>query len=384
MKVRTASRKLLREAVHHWLAMAGLTLVALLTLPTANAEHVRDLAVLQGVRDNELHGVGLVVGLDGTGDQTTQTPFTTQSLQTMLQQLGITLPAGTPPQLRNVAFVAVTAVLPPFAQPGQALDVTVTSMGNAKSLKGGLLLSTPLRGGVKDSTVYAVAQGNVLVGGAGASANGSKVQINQLNGGRIPGGASVEHAVPTPFLLGDSIRLELKENDFAMAAALADAINAAVGEGTAEARDARVIDVKAPKSPNARVKFVAMVQDIDVARHEPEAKIVINSRTGSIVFNRTVTLEPAAVAHGNLSVTITSTPVVSQPGPLSSGQTTVSEKTDISVKQDGGVLMTVPAATNLADLVKALNALGANPADLVSILQALRAAGSLRADVEVI
>jgi flagellar P-ring protein precursor FlgI len=368
---RTLARTLLLTLV---LLPGGLTL--------AHAERLRDLADIQGVRTNPLIGYGLVVGLDSTGDQTTQTPFTIQTLQTMLQSLGITLPAGTNPMLSNVAAVMVTAVLPPFAQPGQPLDVTVSSMGNAKSLRGGTLLMTPLKGA--DGLTYAVAQGNILVGGAGASAGGSKVKINQLAAGRIPDGAIVERIIPNPFQLGDLLRLELKNSDFATAGAVTDAINAAIGEGTASARDGRVIEVKAPTASNARVRFVADLENIDVKTVEPAARVVINARTGSIAMNRTVTLEPAAVAHGNLSVTITSTPIVSQPGPLSGGTTTVTQKTDISVKQDGGVLMKLPAAANLADLVKALNSLGANPADLVSILQALKASGALRAEVEVI
>lgn len=362
---------------------AALLLLAVLGLvPAARAEHVRDLAAIQGVRSNALIGYGLVVGLDGSGDQTTQTPFTVQSLETMLTQLGITLPQGTNPQLRNVAAVMVTAVLPPFAQPGQPLDVTVSSLGNAKSLRGGTLLMTPLKGA--DGLTYAVAQGNILVGGAGASAGGSKVQINHLAAGRVPDGATVERAIPSPFQQGDTILLELHNSDFATAGAVTDAINGKLGDGTAAARDGRVIEVKVPPRANDRVRFVGELENIDVTLEEPAARVVINARTGSIVMNRTVTLEPAAVAHGNLSVTITSTPVVSQPGPLSGGQTTVTEKTDITVKQEGGTLMKVPAATNLADVVKALNALGANPGDLVAILQALKASGALRAEIEVI
>ncbi len=359
-----------------------IALGGVLWLPVARAERVRDLAAIQGVRTNQLIGYGLVVGLDGSGDQTTQTPFTIQTLETMLQQLGITLPPGTAPQLRNVAAVMVTAVMPPFAQPGQPLDVTVSSLGNAKSLRGGTLLMTPLKGA--DGLTYAMAQGNILVGGAGASQGGSKVQINSLAAGRVPDGAIVERGIPTPFQLGDRIRLELNASDFSNAGAVTDAINAKLGEGTASARDGRVIEVKVPPGANDRVRFVGELENIDVTVIEPAARVVINARTGSIVMNRTVTLEPAAVAHGNLSVTITSTPVVSQPGPFSSGQTIVTEKTDISVKQEGGALMKVPAAANLADLVKALNSLGANPGDLVAILQALKASGALRAELEVI
>jgi flagellar P-ring protein FlgI len=354
----------------------------LMLIAPAGAERIRDLANVQGVRGNQLIGYGLVVGLDGSGDQTTQTPFTVQSLQSMLTQLGITLPPGTNPQLKNVAAVMVTAELPSFARPGQQLDVTVSSLGNARSLRGGTLLMTPLKG--VDGQIYAVAQGNVLVAGAGAAQGGSKVQINHLAAGRVPDGATVERAVASPFQQGESISLELNSTDFSTAQAVTDAINTELGEGTAHALDGRVIDVKAPSDPDRRVRFMAQLENLQVAQMEPTARVIVNARTGSIAMNRTVSLEPAAVAHGNLSVTITSTPVVSQPGPLSSGQTTVTEKTDIQLKQDGGVLMKLPAAAKLADLVKALNSLGANPADLVAILQALKAAGALRADLEVI
>jgi flagellar P-ring protein precursor FlgI len=367
-----------------WPACAlALELALLLGLAApAQAERIRDLATVHGVRGNQLIGYGLVVGLDGSGDQTTQTPFTVQSLQSMLTQLGITLPPGTNPQLKNVAAVMVTADLPSFARPGQQLDVTVSSLGNARSLRGGTLLMTPLKGA--DGQIYAVAQGNVLVAGAGASQGGSKVQINHLSAGRVPDGATVERTVASPFLQGESISLELNATDFSTAQAVTDAINTELGEGTAHALDGRVIDVKAPTDPDRRVRFMAQLENLQVAQVEPSARVIVNARTGSIAMNRTVSLEPAAIAHGNLSVTITSTPVVSQPGPLSGGQTTVTEKTDIQLKQDGGVLMKLPSAANLADLVKALNSLGANPADLVAILQALKAAGALRADLEVI
>jgi flagellar P-ring protein precursor FlgI len=374
---RQARRASRWRAGQAWALAAALSLLA-----PAYAERIRDLATVQGVRGNPLIGYGLVVGLDGSGDQTTQTPFTVQSLQTMLTQLGITLPPGTNPQLKNVAAVMVTAQLQPFARPGQQLDVTVSSLGNARSLKGGTLLMTPLKGA--DGQIYAVAQGNVLVGGAGASQGGSKVQINHLAAGRVPDGATVERAVASPFLQGEAIALELNSTDFSTAQAVTDAINTELGDGTAHALDGRVIDVKAPSDPDRRVRFMAQLEKLQVARIEPSARVIVNARTGSIVMNRMVTLEPAAVAHGNLSVTITSTPVVSQPGPLSGGQTTVIEKTDIQLKQDGGALMKLPSTANLGDLVKALNSLGANPADLVAILQALKAAGALRADLEVI
>jgi len=349
---------------------------------TSSAARIKEVAAVQGVRTNQLVGYGLVVGLDGTGDQTTQTPFTTQSLQAMLQQMGVTVPAGTNMQLRNVAAVMVTAQLPAFAQPGQPIDVNVSSMGNAKSLRGGTLIATPLKGA--DGQIYAMAQGNLVVGGAGASAGGSKVQINHLSAGRIPQGATVERAVATPLQQGEFIQLDLNSADFATAREVARAINQAKGEGTASALDGRVVQVRVPREPGARVGFLADIENLSFDLAAPAAKVVINARTGSVVMNQAVTINPCAVAHGNLSVTISSTPVVSQPGPLSGGQTVVSEKTDIAIKQDGGSLIQMAAGTKLTDVVKALNALGATPQDLLAILQAMKSAGALNAELEVI
>jgi len=348
----------------------------------AQAERIRDLATIQGVRPNQLIGYGLVVGLDGSGDQTTQAPFTVQSLQSMLTQLGITLPPGTRLQLKNVAAVMVTAMLPAFAQPGQPIDVTVSSLGDAKSLRGGTLLMTPLKGA--DGQVYAIAQGNVLVGGVGASQGGSSVQVNHLAAGRIPAGATVERAVASSFPTAERVRLELAHGDFSTAAAVADAVNRRFGAGMASALDARVVEVRAPADGTERVRFMGDLENVEVALAQPPAKVVLNGRTGSIVMNRTVTLEPAAVAHGNLAVMISSQPVISQPAPISQGQTVVTEKTDIEVKQDGSKLVALTGGANLADVVRALNTLGANAQDLLAILQALKAAGSLRAEIEVI
>jgi flagellar P-ring protein precursor FlgI len=335
------------------------------------------------VRSNPLVGYGLVVGLDGTGDQTTSTPFTTQSIQAMLQQMGVTVPPGTNMQLKNVAAVMVTAQLPAFAQPGQAIDVVVSSVGNAKSLRGGMLIATPLKGA--DGQIYALAQGNVVVGGAGASAGGSKVQINHLSAGRVPQGATVERSVPTPLNQGDAIQLDLASDDFNTAREVARVINARMGEGTAAAQDGRTVRVRMPAAPDARVAFLADIENLNVERAAPAAKVVINARTGSVVMNQSVTLAPCAVAHGSLSVTISNTPTVSQPNPLSTGgQTVVTEKADISISQQGGALMAMPAGTKLADVVKALNSLGATPQDLLAILQAMKAAGALQAELEVI
>ncbi|SPA22006.1 FlgI: Flagellar P-ring protein; signal peptide [Cupriavidus taiwanensis] len=348
----------------------------------AKAERLKNLATFQGVRDNPLVGYGLVVGLDNTGDQTMQTPFTTQSLTNMLSQLGITLPAGKNMQLKNVAAVMVTATLPAFAQPGSQLDIVVSSMGNAKSLRGGTLLMTPLKGA--DGQVYAIAQGNMLVGGAGASANGSKVQINQLAVGRIANGAIVERAV-APFQPdGGVLNLELKDTDFGTAQRVVEAINGNMGGGVAAALDGRVVQVRAPASPAARVGFLARIENIDVTPAKAAAKVILNARTGSIVMNQAVTVEDCAVAHGNLSVVINTQPVISQPAPFSDGQTVVAPVSQIDMRQQGGSLQIVKAGASLAAVVKGLNALGATPADLQTILEAMRAAGALRAELEVI
>ena len=356
---------------------------ALVAAPQVRAERIKDIASVQGVRPNQLLGYGLVVGLDGTGDQTTQTPFTVQSITAMLAQMGVNLPPGTNLQLKNVAAVMVTAQLPAFAQPGQLLDVTVSSMGNAKSLRGGMLLMTPLKGA--DGQIYAMSQGNLVVAGAGDSAGGSKAQINHLNAGRIPGGATVERAVASPFLLGEVLRLELHSMDFGTAGRVADAVNRRMGAGVAQALDARVIQVRAPQAPNDRVAFMAQLENLTVEVVAGAAKVIVNARTGSVVMNQSVTLEPVAVAHGNLSVTINSTPVVSQPQPLSQGgQTIVTEKANIQISQDGGKLVMLEAGARLADVVKALNSLGATPQDLLAILQAMKSSGALRAELEII
>ena len=348
----------------------------------AQAARLKEVAAVQGVRSNQLIGYGLVVGLDGTGDQTTQTPFTTQSLNAMLQQLGVTVPPGTSVQLRNVAAVMVTASLPPFAQPGQQIDINVSSMGNAKSLRGGTLVVTPLRGA--DGQIYALAQGNLIIGGAGASAGGSKVQVNTLNAGRVPGGATVERGVPTPLAQGNAIQLDLNAADYSTAREVARVINGKMGANTAQALDGRTVRVLMPADANARVAFLADIENLPIDLAAPAARVVVNARTGSVVVNQSVTLNPCAVAHGNLSVTISSQPVISQPGPLSSGQTVVAERADISIKQDAGSLIQLPAGTQLTDVVKALNSLGATPQELLAILQAIKAAGALNAELEVI
>lgn len=374
------SFRMVRQA----LSVTLLTACALLggLVQPAHAERLKDLASIQGVRDNPLIGYGLVVGLDGTGDQTTQTPFTTQSLTNMLARLGITVTGSTNMQLKNVAAVMVTATLPAFVRPGEAIDVTVSSMGNAKSLKGGTLLMTPMKGA--DGNVYAISQGNVLVAGAGAAANGSKVQINQLDVGRISNGAIVERAVPTVIGEAGTMQMTLNQTDFDNAQRVAAAINNAFGGGTAVPVDGRTIAIKSPGDPAAQVAFLAQVENLDVSPSKEAAKVVVNARTGSVVMNQMVQLQACAVAHGNLSVIVNTTPQVSQPGPFSNGQTAVTQQSQIQVRQENGALQMVKAGASLADVVKGLNALGATPADLISILQSIKAAGALRADLEII
>jgi flagellar P-ring protein FlgI len=365
------------------IALTALFASAALWWPApAHAARIKEVASVQGVRTNQLVGYGLVVGLDGTGDQTTSTPFTTQSINALLQQMGVTVPPGTNMQLKNVAAVMVTAQLPPFAQPGQTIDVNVSSLGNAKSLRGGMLIATPLKGA--DGQIYALAQGNLIVGGAGASAGGSKVQINHLSAGRVPEGATVERAVPTPLNQGEYLQLDLNASDFATAREVARVINGKMGEGTAQALDGRVVRVRMPGSPDARVAFMADIENLSVEQAAPAAKVVINARTGSVVMNQSVTLASCAVAHGSLTVTINSTPQVSQPAPLSKGQTVVTEKADITINQQPGSLIQLPAGAKLSDVVKALNSLGATPQDLLAILQAMKSAGALNAELEVI
>jgi flagellar P-ring protein precursor FlgI len=377
----TTSAKTTSQRLLGYLCLA----ILMVTGTSAHAMRIKEVASIEGVRSNQLTGFGLVVGLDGTGDQTTQMPYTTQGLSNYLQQLGITLTSTTLAQLqmKNVAAVLVTAQLPPFARPGQMLDVNVSSVGNSKSLKGGTLIAAPLKGA--DGEIYALAQGNLIVAGAGAAAGGSKVQVNHLSAGRIPDGAQVERVVPTALQDGTSVNLNLNATDFQTASNVAQAVNQKFGQGVAQALDGRTIKVSAPTNPNDRVNFLAQLEELSVQATSPAAKVIINARTGSIVLNQAVSLGACAIAHGNLSISITSSPSVSQPNALSTGgQTVVTDKANIEIKQDAGKLIQLPAATQLTDVVKALNALGATPQDLLAILQAIKAAGALNAELEVI
>jgi flagellar P-ring protein FlgI len=351
---------------------------------SAATQRVKDLTAVGGVRSNQLIGYGLVVGLDGSGDQTSQAPFTTQSLKNWLEQLGITLPAGTNPQLKNVAAVAVHAELPAFIKPGQTIDVTVSSIANAKSLRGGSLLVTPLRG--LDGQVYAIAQGNLVVNGFGAQANdGSKVTINVPTSGRVPNGATVERPVPSTFAAGDSLLLSLHTADFTTATRLAARINQELGADSAVAVDAISVRVRAPADADQRVAFVSALENLEVDPGEAAARVIINSRTGTVVIGDHVRVSPAAVSHGSLTVTIKEEQRVSQPNALSQGGTTVTvPDSAIDVQQKASRMFLFEPGVSLDEIVRAVNQVGAAPGDLVAILEALQQAGALHAQLIVI
>ena len=373
-----------RTAFSSVLQLALACIITLMALPV-QAERIKDLAVIQGVRDNQLLGYGLVVGLDGSGDKVNSSPFTRQSLRSMLTQLGIVVPPDVALNPKNVAAVTVHANLPPFAKPGQQVDITVSSIGDAKSLRGGSLLMTPLKG--IDGQVYAIAQGNLVVGGLTAGGeDGSKVTVNVPSSGRVPNGATVERSVATPFGKDAMLTLNLKEGDFTTVQRMTTAINKAIGEGAAFAVDATSVKVNAPKNIGQRVGFVSLIENLNVEPAEAVARVIVNSRTGTVVINSTVRVSPAAVSHGNLVVTISENTQVSQPAPFARrGRTAVTAQSDVSVQAPGDRRMFLfkPGVT-LDTVVRAVNQVGAGPNDLIAILEALKQAGSLKADLVVI
>jgi flagellar P-ring protein FlgI len=357
-------------------------LVSLVATPVS-AERIKDIATVAGVRGNQLVGYGLVVGLDGTGDQTSQTPFTIQTIKNMLKQLGVLVPDNVNPQLRNVAAVTVQASLPPFSKPGQTIDITVSSIGNAQSLRGGSLIMTPLRGA--DGEIYALAQGNLVVGGFGVEGeDGSRVSVNVPSTGRVPNGATVERMVPSTLGTADALVLNLNTPDFTTAARLADSINKELGGGVAESIDPISVRVRAPAAESERVAYISHIENLAVEPADPAAKVIVNSRTGTVVIGANVRVSPAAVAHGSLVVKITETDLVSQPTGFSEGQTVVVQQSDIDVDDGDGRMFVFDAGTTLNEIVEAVNQVGAAPGDLVAILEALREAGALRAQLIVI
>ncbi|MEZ5558428.1 MAG: flagellar basal body P-ring protein FlgI [Pseudomonadales bacterium] len=361
-----------------------LVLIALvLAGGNASAQRLKDLAGVAGVRSNQLVGYGLVVGLDGSGDQTSQTPFTIQTFRNMLREFGIQLPPGVNPQLKNVAAVSVHADLPPFAKPGQGLDVTVSSLGNAKSLRGGTLLITPLKG--LDNQVYAVAQGNLVVGGfGGQGADGSSITVNVPSVGRIPNGAMVERPAPDGFSQGDRIVFNLHRSDFTTARRVTDQINETFGPAVAQTLDGTSIAVRAPMDSSQRVAFLSVLENLQVEADASPARVIINSRTGTIVIGEHVEVSPAAVTHGSLSVTISEAPQVSQPNAFGEGRTTVVPSSDVEISQESNHMFYFDPGVSLQDIVAAVNEVGAAPGDLMAILEALKEAGALRAELVVI
>jgi flagellar P-ring protein precursor FlgI len=372
------------KAVRMPLKLLAASVLLLLFGAPARAERIKDMAQVQGVRTNQLIGYGLVVGLPGTGDQTSQAPFTVQSLTNMLAQLGVTVPANVTPQLKNVAAVSVHAVLPAFVKPGQTIDITVNSIANAKSLRGGSLLVTPLHG--LDGQIYAIAQGNLIVSGFGAEANdGSKLTVNVPSSGRIPNGATVERTVPSQLAQGDAIILNLNDPDFTTATRLVESVNKGVGAGAATILDGGSVRVNAPLDVTQRIAFLSLVENLQVEPASAPARVIINSRTGTVVISSNVTVSPAAVSHGSLSVTIKEEKSVSQPTPFSTGgQTTVVSNSTIKVDQGSNRMFLFKPGVELEQIVRAVNEVGAAPGDLVAILEALREAGALQAELIVI
>lgn len=359
----------------------GLLAVLLLTAATAQADRIKDIARFAGIRANALTGYGLVVGLSGTGDDNLD--YTVQSMKSAAARLGVTLPPGVNPGLKNAAAVIVTAELPAFAKPGQRLDVTVAALGKAKSLRGGTLLLSPLVGA--DGEVYALAQGNLAVGGFGADGkDGSKLVVNTPSSGRVPGGATVEREVASPFANGDTLDLNLNEADLSTATAVAAAVNVALGGGQATAVDAMSIRIAAPAAIAARVALASRIENLDVEAAAPPARVIINARTGTVIITANVRVLPTAIAHGNLTVRIAEDLQISQPAPLSGGQTVVVPHSGISIDAPVAHVALFAPGVALSDLVKAINALGAAPGDLVAILEALKQAGALRAELVVI
>jgi len=347
---------------------------------TVAAERLKDLATISGVRSNQLVGYGLVVGLDGSGDKA---PFTDQTFRNMMNRFGISVPPNVNPNLKNVAAVSIHAELPAFAKPGQEIDITVSSIGNSSSLRGGSLLMTNLKGA--DGKVYAIAQGNLIVGGFGiGGADGSRVTVNVPSVGRIPNGAIVERTVPNGFARGDTLTLNLNSPDFTTAKRVQDRINDLLGPSMAEALDATSIRVLAPRDAAQRVSFLSIIENLEVEPAVETARVVINSRTGTIVVGQNVKVQPAAVTHGSLTVTISESFGISQPNPFSEGQTVVVPETGIEVEQETARMFKFGPAATLNDIVRAVNQVGAAPGDVMAVLEALKQAGALKADLIVI
>ncbi len=362
-------------------ALCALIALHLVAPGAAHAERIKDLGGFQGLRSNQLTGYGVVVGLAGTGDDSLD--YSTQGVKGVVSRFGLTLPPGVNPSLKNAAAVLVTADLPPFAKPGQALDVTVSALGKAKSLRGGTLIMTPMRGA--DGQIYAMAQGNLAVGGLGVSGqDGSQLSVNIPSAGRIPSGATVERTVQTGFDTAPTITFNLAQADITTALRVADAINLIFHDNRAKAVDAVSIEIAAPAGAESRTMMMGLIENIQVKPAEAPAKVIVNARTGTVVINGAVRIAPAAVSHGKLTVAVQESPRIVQPAPFSQGQTAVQPSSGINVTEEKRPMFEFKPGASLADIVKAVNAIGASPSDLVEILQALKEAGAMKAELEVL
>jgi flagellar P-ring protein precursor FlgI len=363
-----------------FLRILAAILVAIMVAAPAQADRIKDLGAFQGLRTNQLTGYGIVVGLDGTGDDSLE--YTTQGMRGVASRFGLTLPPGINPALKNAAAVMITAELPPFAKPGQKLDITVSALGKAKSIRGGTLLMAPLIGA--DNQIYAMAQGNVAVGGLGVDgADGSKVSVNVPSAGRIPGGATVERAVDAGFATAPHLIFNLSEADLTTAQRVAQAINGGMGN-IARAEDAVSIAIDAAPGAESRAALMSRIENLEVSPADAPARVVVNARTGTVVINGAVRISPAAVAHGKLTVAVKESPRVVQPAPMSQGQTQVQQSSDIQIHEERNPMFKFAPGASLSDIVKAVNAIGASPSDLVAILEALKQAGAMKADLIVL
>lgn len=363
------------------LAALGFLAALLVVATPADATRIKDLGAFQSVRPNQLIGYGLVVGLAGTGDDNLE--YATQGMTGVASRFGLTLPPGVNPALKNAAAVMVTAELPAFARPGQRVDITVSALGRARSLRGGTLIMTPLRGA--DNEIYAMAQGNLAVGGLGVSAqDGSQVSVNVPSAGRIPGGATVERAVDTGFATAPSLVFNLSESDFTTAQRIADAINRNMGQPVARALDGVSVAIEAPQGAEVRAAMMSRIENLPVDPGEAPARVIVNARTGTVVINGAVRITPAAVSHGRLTVAVQENPTVVQPAPFSQGRTAVEQNSNIEVTERRSPMFDFAPGASLSEIVRAVNAIGAAPSDLVAILEALKQAGALRAELVVL
>jgi len=370
-----------------------LLLVGLLAATAAVADRIKDLTTVAGVRSNQLIGYGLVVGLNGTGDGGA-VPYTGQSLRSILGRLGVNVDgvlsdfdvAGTQASsipADNVAAVMVTASLPAFAKPGQNIDVNISTIGAASSLRGGTLIMTRLRG--VDGEVYALAQGPLTSTGVEVNAAGDEITIGVPTSGRIPNGATVERMIESPFNRSQHVVLNISTGDFSTSKEIVDKINSIFGDGTASAIDGVSVAVRAPEDPNARVSFLSLLENLDVTPGEPAAKIVVNSRTGTVVISRNVKVTAAAVTHGPITVTVSATNEVSQANPFADqGQTVELQNADVAIEEPANKMFLFQPGVDLREIVDAVNETGATPSSLIAILEALKSSGSLRAELVVI